>query len=330
MQFHDLSSSKAFQPILPSVYFQDDDPIYKPFAFVMHLMKKYEEFDRLAQTIKNLGKTVKDLRKLSEEQWINIKLPYMLKMYVSMFITKGRSNNNHEKSTTRSIAASVTREDFESDYAAHLSKIFHGFKSSELPTENNMEALLAKYNEMASTKSSRRDSYLQKFKLDIFQENAKKKSVTINYKESFENLTYKNEKLIHDFRELSKAFAYNTVASWFKGFSKKGSESTETDLRQDVDDFISEVGIDDETLTDILDNEGLDIDTMVEVSKKPESDEKLCVVCLADEAIMVILECMHLCLCEGCAEEMTKQKKVKKKECPICKQKVSKVRKIFK
>ncbi len=51
------------------------------------------------------------------------------------------------------------------------------------------------------------------------------------------------------------------------------------------------------------DIDNLDVD-------KVEDTPKECVVCLDSVATHVILDCMHLCLCEGCAPAVKKLKKV--------------------
>jgi hypothetical protein len=58
---------------------------------------------------------------------------------------------------------------------------------------------------------------------------------------------------------------------------------------------------------------------------KPKGENE-CIVCLDKIKDHVIFNCMHLCLCEGCATQFTTSKSSK---CPVCSKKITKIMKIF-
>jgi hypothetical protein len=72
-------------------------------------------------------------------------------------------------------------------------------------------------------------------------------------------------------------------------------------------------------------------ETTIEPTKLPtkvSEDTKLqeCVVCMATMANSIILPCMHVCLCQSCAERMRQQKM---KQCPKCRGVIKSVSKVF-
>ena len=65
-------------------------------------------------------------------------------------------------------------------------------------------------------------------------------------------------------------------------------------------------------------------DGMKKFDQKDKKDLE-CVVCLDKPKDHVIMNCMHLCLCETCAEDFSKEGA----SCPLCGKKVRKVVRIF-
>ena len=57
-----------------------------------------------------------------------------------------------------------------------------------------------------------------------------------------------------------------------------------------------------------------------------------CVVCLDKPKTYIILNCMHLCLCEDCANSWMKHKGAANtfnKNCPICSKKITQIARIY-
>ena len=65
-------------------------------------------------------------------------------------------------------------------------------------------------------------------------------------------------------------------------------------------------------------------DSMRHFEKKEKRDAE-CVVCLDKPKDHLIMPCMHMCLCEECAQDFGDPKA----SCPICGKKVKKVARIF-
>lgn len=60
-------------------------------------------------------------------------------------------------------------------------------------------------------------------------------------------------------------------------------------------------------------------------TKEDTEDARQCVVCYDSNAVMIILPCFHLCLCEKCTKPFMKSSKV----CPKCRVKYKKIKKTF-
>lgn len=54
-------------------------------------------------------------------------------------------------------------------------------------------------------------------------------------------------------------------------------------------------------------------------------NDRDCVICCDEPVTHVVMDCMHLCLCAGCADHMSKSKH----DCPICRGSIREVRRIF-
>ena len=66
-----------------------------------------------------------------------------------------------------------------------------------------------------------------------------------------------------------------------------------------------------------------------------DDEQNLCVICLAAEKTHVLVECMHKCVCEGCAERLLTTDEwrgtvhAEGVECPLCRIKSYAIRKVF-
>lgn len=64
----------------------------------------------------------------------------------------------------------------------------------------------------------------------------------------------------------------------------------------------------------------------IEFDKEPPNNGPTCVICYVNTPCCVILPCMHLCVCISCSVELAKDNKW---ECPICKEEIDAIRRVF-
>lgn len=69
---------------------------------------------------------------------------------------------------------------------------------------------------------------------------------------------------------------------------------------------------------------------MREANKDYDSNKtkRECTVCLERESDMVVLNCMHMCLCEECGDLLNKGPLTKRK-CPVCRSDISSIKKVY-
>ena len=67
----------------------------------------------------------------------------------------------------------------------------------------------------------------------------------------------------------------------------------------------------------------------VEKELAEERDQKLCVVCQVELRKVVLRPCTHLCLCEGCLEELKHGAKKKTPKCPVCRKDIERDMVVF-
>jgi len=87
-----------------------------------------------------------------------------------------------------------------------------------------------------------------------------------------------------------------------------------------------ELGFGDREHNEVLSELGLTASQFDEMKTSEMRREKECVICLDKPKSFVIFDCMHLCLCEDCVEPWSEKRK---KKCPICTKKVTRVTRIF-
>jgi hypothetical protein len=52
----------------------------------------------------------------------------------------------------------------------------------------------------------------------------------------------------------------------------------------------------------------------------PQHSEKMCVVCMEREKSVVLMPCLHLCICQECTDQLIAHSGRKKAMCPVCRQ----------
>ena len=62
---------------------------------------------------------------------------------------------------------------------------------------------------------------------------------------------------------------------------------------------------------------------------KPQDSEKMCVVCMEREKSVLLMPCLHLCICQGCTDQLIAHSGRKKAMCPVCRQLIKKTIKPF-
>jgi hypothetical protein len=58
----------------------------------------------------------------------------------------------------------------------------------------------------------------------------------------------------------------------------------------------------------------------------PDAEETMCVVCFDAPKDHLVLPCKHLCVCEACAEQLTK---TRTPMCPVCRGPIRETMKVF-
>jgi E3 ubiquitin-protein ligase MUL1 len=58
----------------------------------------------------------------------------------------------------------------------------------------------------------------------------------------------------------------------------------------------------------------------------PDAEETMCVVCFDAPKDHLVLPCKHLCVCEACAEQLTK---TRTPMCPVCRGPIRETTKVF-
>jgi len=69
---------------------------------------------------------------------------------------------------------------------------------------------------------------------------------------------------------------------------------------------------------------GWTVDEFKHIRKDNQESNRECVICLDASANMVLMDCMHICLCEDCSKTFDKTK-----TCPKCRSTVREIRKTF-
>ena len=52
----------------------------------------------------------------------------------------------------------------------------------------------------------------------------------------------------------------------------------------------------------------------------PQDSDRMCVVCMEREKSVVLMPCLHLCICQGCVDQLVAQSGRKKAMCPVCRE----------
>ena len=64
-------------------------------------------------------------------------------------------------------------------------------------------------------------------------------------------------------------------------------------------------------------------------SSKQDSGDNMCIVCMEEAKSVVLMPCLHMCMCKGCTDQLVAKSGHKKAMCPVCRQLIKQTIKPF-
>ena len=333
LTFYDESSPKFLLPTFPNVTLNEQDPVYKPFAFIFSLLGRNNEFSKYAAAIRSAGSTVGCLLALSKSQCTGLPLPHMVKVYVQLLLDKHFRFAHSEKNSERSVSEEEEEEVAEVPLARLFQKLLKPLRKDPFPDAEEADefySAAAEQSDPAAITASDSPWYLEGVDLSLFEDSAAKSATQQQAPPSVEEL---QQELVQTKAMLAKTqflLATETVAAFLRGFASKEVLASSDENKKRFWEGLQELGVDSELADVFLESQSLDFESICEGNDKRTEEESLCVVCMTEPTTHVICDCMHFCLCEACAASLMRKKKINAAKCPVCNGKAKNTKRIFK
>jgi len=305
-------------PTFPEISWSDDDDLKEAVEMVLKARSRRDEDGQVIQALRRIGLlTIGDLRRLSDQDWRELEVPAICRIYLKYLIRQSGRRRLEPKKRRDSFITKL-EQDFNSGkpldmarYESNIAKLSSmGFSRNEA-----LEALCISGNkvqdaiEVCILPADRRAQRRLEAMMHVTPSEttpsyeAVKPSKPEDSKQKLVMLIY-------------KGFILGVIAS---------GEVTPIDMEK-LKKYQEENGIGDKEQLEVLSEIGVSLEQFEQMKVYEMKREKECVVCLERPKDYVIFNCMHLCLCEVCAQTYMQKKSPK---CPMCSKKAAKIVKIF-
>ena len=71
------------------------------------------------------------------------------------------------------------------------------------------------------------------------------------------------------------------------------------------------------------------VNKLQQMQRKTRDDSAVCCVCQDGAKTVLLLPCRHLCVCEGCSEAVDSRRRRLLRSCPICRETVEEMMKVY-
>lgn len=338
----------ALVPNFSHLSFSDDALLQDALSHVLQVRNRQDPERRLADKISDQtgAVTVGDLRKLTDSDWKLLDLPAVCRIYLKNVVRQSaRVTPGGPKSFMEQL-----QDDFNFgqpfdmvQYQEHISMLAAmGFNTEEamealVITENKgiEGALELLFQQDKSIRLKRRQEAMVRLNRQLVQPShngaEKEQKASSNAGEltslrrQIENERQRRQKVEQEIASDRAAERLNLYKEFIRGIT--ADETITTAAFEQFTLYRKEKKITDPEHEMVIKELGWTLaqfDGMKRFDQKDKKDSE-CVVCLDKPKDHVIMNCMHLCLCEDCAVDFSKPGAM----CPLCSKKVRKVVRIF-
>lgn len=298
--------------------------------------------------------SVSALRKVDDEEWANLKLPVMARIYLKTLVNQAHDLSEKEILECHfNMGQPFNLEKWEEQikHILHLGfsrkEALEGLAVNDGSLQQALDYIMAppQDQEWMSNKARREQkkdiTYDYHYTVILALEKAEKQRVEWSKKPvgELKGLLRRMQAELNQVRERrhedeSKLADSNNVRNreLFKAFMSgilANSQINPTEMRQ-VNSMREKRGLTDDQFREILKELGTShekLETMKQYDTHGAQDKDECCICLDAPRTTLVQPCNHLCMCEECAEDF-EDISDESRLCPICKKKIERMTKI--
>jgi len=356
LQFHPKDHQFAYAPNFTQVALSNEQPVGDALDIVFKARKRAvpeEKKRQMISIVENFAgdKKVGSLRQLTDDQWVDLKLPLMARLYLKHLMKQSVSLNTLELLECDFNQGKAI--DWSSYDELLMSCMNMGFQKSDslealIVCRKNLQDALEYLliSEIQQKKEREQAKRTQKMwvppskhhtvlaaekaarkELDKYNDKTGRelKEEIERIKMEVESSRQRNKSLEQEIEDKRRAHQKNLYREYMRGLLCNHSIGAEELQRQQK--YMKQRGIDEDTHKMVLAELEVtleDFESMKDLNTSSFKNE--CVVCLDPPRDWIILPCKHVCLCGDCAEDYIEGDV---QECPQCRRAITDIKQVF-